>query len=75
MYKRQVLEIFTEKDKYDATAKYFESEKYIIAESNLVKKAKETIEYDDKTSQKIAKLTDELEENEDVQSVWTNSSI
>ena len=70
--KVDILEIITEKSSFAQVDKEIKSKGIQIVNSELSKIAKEAREFTDTEIEKIDRLIEELEESDDVDSVWTN---
>jgi YebC/PmpR family DNA-binding regulatory protein len=68
----KVLEIYTDKNSFSKVHKEIEARQYQIISFELIKKAKDSIEVDVATVEKVDRLIENLEEHDDVDSVWTN---
>lgn len=68
----KVLEVYTNRADFSKVHKAIESKQYQMLSFELIKRAKDPIEVDDNTMEKVERIIDTLDEHEDVDSVWTN---
>lgn len=68
----ELLELITDKVDFAKVLKDVEQKKFKIHSAELIKTASETISVDDKSREKIENIVSNLEDHDDVDSVWTD---
>lgn len=67
-----VLEVYTDKASFSKAHKAIEALHYVMVSFDLIKRAKDPIEATEAIQEKVEKLTDSLDDHDDVDSVWNN---
>ena len=74
-YEDEVFEVITTVEEFDKVKERLEHEKVVIASAQITMVPKNTVDVDEKNVEQILKLTEELEDHDDVQSVSANFNI
>lgn len=69
------FEIYTEYDKLASVRDSISGMKYVVREAELIKEAKMVKELSEKELEKVRDSLEKVEENDDVQNVWTDASV
>lgn len=69
------FEIFTEPGQLEVVRKYFDTNKIPVKEAGLTMVPTNTVEVNGEQAQQLLKLVDALEDNDDVQNVYSNFDI
>jgi YebC/PmpR family DNA-binding regulatory protein len=70
-----LFEVLTQPDDFDRVKEELEKEKVAMASAQIAMLPKNTVDIDERYSEQILKLTEELEDHDDVQSVSANFNI
>jgi YebC/PmpR family DNA-binding regulatory protein len=70
-----IFEIITQPEKFEQVKEKLEQEKVAIASAQITMVPKNTVEVGEKHAEQLLKLTEELEDHDDVQSVSSNFNI
>ena len=68
----KVLEVYTDKNSFSKVHKAIEALQYQMVSFELIKKAKDLVEVSPEVVEKVEHLIEILDDQEDVDSVWTN---
>ncbi len=68
----KVLEVYTDKSSFSKVHKEIESKNFQINTFELIKKPKDAVEVSEEIAEKVDRLVEALDEQDDVDSVWTN---
>jgi transcriptional/translational regulatory protein YebC/TACO1 len=71
----EIFEVITTVEEFDKVKERLELEKVPIASAQITMVPKNTVDVDEKNVEQILKLTEELEDHDDVQSVSANFNI
>jgi transcriptional/translational regulatory protein YebC/TACO1 len=71
----EIFEVITTVEEFDKVKERLELEKVAIASAQITMVPKNTVDVDEKNVEQILKLTEELEDHDDVQSVSANFNI
>ena len=71
----EIFEVITAVEEFDKVKERLELEKVAIASAQITMVPKNTVDVDEKNVEQILKLTEELEDHDDVQSVSANFNI
>ncbi|HEU4345930.1 MAG TPA: YebC/PmpR family DNA-binding transcriptional regulator [Candidatus Binatia bacterium] len=70
-----LFEVLTQPDDFDGVKEKLEKEKVAVASAQIAMLPKNTVDIDERYAEQILKLTEELEDHDDVQSVSANFNI
>ena len=71
----EIFEVITTVEEFDKVKERLDVEKVAIASAQITMVPKNTVDVDEKNVEQILKLTEELEDHDDVQSVSANFNI
>jgi transcriptional/translational regulatory protein YebC/TACO1 len=71
----EIYEVITSVEEFDKVKERLDVEKVAIASAQITMVPKNTVDVDEKNVEQILKLTEELEDHDDVQSVSANFNI
>jgi transcriptional/translational regulatory protein YebC/TACO1 len=71
----EIYEVITTVEEFDKVKERLEVEKVSIASAQITMVPKNTVDVDEKNVEQILRLTEELEDHDDVQSVSANFNI
>ncbi|MFQ5683740.1 MAG: YebC/PmpR family DNA-binding transcriptional regulator [Candidatus Binatia bacterium] len=70
-----LFEVVTRPEDYEKVKEYLEQEKVVLVTAQVTMVPKNTVTLDEKQAEQVLKLTEELEDHEDVQSVAANFDV
>lgn len=71
----EVIYVYTKKDRLSAVVDELKAMKLKILSASLAKIAKNKLTVDDKTKEQVQEVTDLLEDNQDIETVWVNIDL
>ncbi len=71
----EIFEVVTQPEDFDKVKDCLDQEKIAVASAQVTMVPKNTVDVDEKHVEQILKLTEELEDHDDVQSVSANFNI